>query len=91
MKDFLGNPISVGDKIIVAMREGNQAYLRIARVTGFGIRGADPDYGGGDPTVEVDWLIADGWHRGGDYAREGKPGYIFQKRAGSVLKYEADA
>ncbi|WP_025157261.1 hypothetical protein [Leifsonia aquatica] len=79
MKDMRGADVEVGDKLVVAMREGNLAHLRIARVTGFGSRGS---YGTPDPTVLVDWLEVDGWRPAGG------SGYIFAKRMGSVLILE---
>lgn len=82
-KDFTGKEIEVGDKLVVAMREGNSARLRIARVTGFGRRG---DERWGDDTILVDWLVVDEYYSpDSEWARTGKSGYIFANRAGSVL------
>lgn len=32
MKDVLGNPLASGDRVAVAMREGNQASIRVGTI-----------------------------------------------------------
>lgn len=71
--DIAGNVVTVGTRVAVAFRQGNQAEIRVGVVTGFSSQRSSSGF----PAEQVDQIVVQWEHSSGYGSMAGKTTKIF--------------